>query len=269
MNIPGILKKIIKSLFIISADSKKSYETVRCAETERISESDQYNMLHHSVQSAYLTGADGNTFYISEFPFIIGRLPVSEGTDLSLGSIPEISGTHARITYEKGNYFIEDCNSTNGTFIHEKSKDDNYNKKKIQKYELYDGCKFSLYNTEFTFHTDSRSAQTCVIRKNDNYQTSATVPVSEENGYEHCISDCNAFITDENKKILCEIYNSYYVFRNRFIIENYDTEFSLSSCNKTDFYIEDEKINGNEKAELFSGCRFSDDTDNYRFYIKN
>lgn len=50
----------------------------------------------------------------SNYPYIIGKS--SSSSDFCIDSAV-ISRVHARITEELGDYFIEDLNSTNGTFL--------------------------------------------------------------------------------------------------------------------------------------------------------
>ena len=50
---------------------------------------------------------------ITEFPFVIGKK--KEDVSLAINDY-SVSRIHARITEEDGNYYIEDLNSTNGTY---------------------------------------------------------------------------------------------------------------------------------------------------------
>jgi len=52
---------------------------------------------------------------ITRFPFIIGR----ENADLTIASDRHVSRQHARLSYEGGDYFIEDLGSSNGTHVNE------------------------------------------------------------------------------------------------------------------------------------------------------
>jgi hypothetical protein len=55
----------------------------------------------------------GMTFSLAGDEVTLGR---EEGIDISIRD-PEVSRQHARISWQAGNYYIEDLNSTNGTFL--------------------------------------------------------------------------------------------------------------------------------------------------------
>lgn len=66
------------------------------------------------LQKPALYKADGETAAeLEELPFVIGKR--KEDVSLALNDY-SVSRIHARITEEGGNYYIEDLNSTNGTF---------------------------------------------------------------------------------------------------------------------------------------------------------
>ena len=58
----------------------------------------------------------GEGFVITEYPYTIGK---KEGKGWAYISEPTVSRMHARIYCDKGRYFIEDLNSTNGTYLNE------------------------------------------------------------------------------------------------------------------------------------------------------
>lgn len=55
----------------------------------------------------------GTSYSISGDEVILGR---EEGVGISIRD-PEVSRRHARISWQSGNYFVEDVGSTNGTFL--------------------------------------------------------------------------------------------------------------------------------------------------------
>ena len=55
----------------------------------------------------------GTTYHITSAEALIGR---DEETEIAVRD-PEVSRKHARISWQSGNYFVEDLGSTNGTFL--------------------------------------------------------------------------------------------------------------------------------------------------------
>jgi hypothetical protein len=55
----------------------------------------------------------GTTYHITSAEVILGR---EEETDIPVRD-PEVSRRHARLSWQSGNYFVEDLGSTNGTFL--------------------------------------------------------------------------------------------------------------------------------------------------------
>lgn len=84
---------------------------------------------------------------IMESPFIIGSL--SNNCNFSIGS-KLISRMHVRLTREKGNksYFVEDLNSTNGTFVNGNRISPN------EKVEIGDGDILKIAVMQFRFWTE-------------------------------------------------------------------------------------------------------------------
>lgn len=60
---------------------------------------------------------DGREIEIKNFPVTLGRL---EDNSICLPYDSKISRHHARITREGDSFWLEDCGSTNGTFLNEK-----------------------------------------------------------------------------------------------------------------------------------------------------
>jgi pSer/pThr/pTyr-binding forkhead associated (FHA) protein len=70
------------------------------------------------------------------------RVGRNSANDIHIDNLA-VSGSHAVIKRVMNNYFIEDLNSTNGTFV---------NEKKITKYEILDGDEVIIGKHSLTFH---------------------------------------------------------------------------------------------------------------------
>ena len=217
-------------------------------------------LFHEDDEKAYLTDENGTVFIIDHFPFCIGRRSVQEGNDLSLPDIAEISGIHAAITFESGRYYLSDQNSTNGTFIAREDCELFSEESRVDKEEIHDGNRFYLYRTEFTFHVDIRSSQTCLI--------------TDQNAETLMLDQCGdepeappAVISTENGTVP--------VYGNGYTGENFRIERS-SVRNRTLYFItftvsadiEGEAVEAGDRTELFSGCHFRANGKEYTFLIR-
>lgn len=86
------------------------------------------------------------TVQLAKVPFCIGRNQI--GTDLCIIDNDKLSGHHAEIDYQDGNYYMKDLDSTNHVYI---------NGKQIQPgipVKLEDQAKFTLGDEQFVFHVE-------------------------------------------------------------------------------------------------------------------
>lgn len=88
------------------------------------------------------------------------RVGRNSANDIHIDNLA-VSGNHAVIKKVMNNYFIEDLNSTNGTFV---------NEKKISKYEILDGDQVIIGKHSLTFRylngfssQENAMAQTMVL----------------------------------------------------------------------------------------------------------
>jgi len=86
----------------------------------------------------YILNEDGDTEKIDKDIYIIGR---SSKCDLVINSV-KVSREHAIITRERGEYFIEDLGSANGTW---------YKGEKIEKMKVRDGDEIFICDEKFKF----------------------------------------------------------------------------------------------------------------------
>lgn len=239
-------------------------------QAEGYSQNDTVLITHESSEpeSAYLTDEKGRVYAINGFPFVIGRRKIQDGTSLSIADVPEISGIHAAITLKNGKYRLEDRQSTNGTFIKKEGCELFSDETRVTSEVIEDGSVFWLYRTEFTFHTDSRASQTCIVSKEDLYQTSKTLPVDSE---ENDISEdkCLAYLTEKSSGTSVQIFRFPFSYRDFTIKRTYSgNRFIYCIFSEKQIMIEGEQVTGSGETEIFSGCNFTADYEGYTFYIK-
>jgi hypothetical protein len=90
------------------------------------------------AKGLYIVNEDGDTEKIDKDIYIIGR---SSKCDLVINSV-KVSREHAIITRERGEYYIEDLGSANGTW---------YKGEKIEKMKVRDGDEIFICDEKFKF----------------------------------------------------------------------------------------------------------------------
>ena len=68
-----------------------------------------------TIHLRFTVGPHLDASYTFECPVV--RLGRDDSNDICLGGDSGVSGSHAKITFDSGNWFLEDCGSTNGTFL--------------------------------------------------------------------------------------------------------------------------------------------------------
>ena len=71
------------------------------------------NLIPRTGKGQLVDRRTGQIVEINKSPTVIGRVP---GNDIVIG-IPLVSRQHAKITFDKNQYFVEDTNSSNGTYV--------------------------------------------------------------------------------------------------------------------------------------------------------
>ncbi|MDO5559695.1 MAG: FHA domain-containing protein [Oscillospiraceae bacterium] len=209
----------------------------------------------YSSDCAFLTDSSGSRYVIDHTPFNIGRNPKSQNIDLSLSSIPEVSGFHASILNENNAFYLQDNNSTNGTFI---------NKKRIKKQQLNDQDQIYIYNIPFTFSCPDAVTRTCIASG----AVSQTLCVSS-------VSPASYAAYIKNIKSGSIVNVASYPFSSDemdgIVFERHDPDNSIFikniSCGSLS--VENENVAPGEQVCIFSGCSFSVCSSCYTFYIKD
>jgi hypothetical protein len=91
-----------------------------------------------TVPALFLTSSDGRRETISTDRFVIGR---GRHCDFVIDS-GKVSREHAAIVREGADYFIEDLNSSNGTW---------FNKQRVARRQIQDGDQYLICNDQITF----------------------------------------------------------------------------------------------------------------------
>lgn len=202
----------------------------------------------------FLEDSSGVNHPLLSFPFSIGRSP---DADLVIND-PSISSSHAFIEEKNGEYYIRDNNSTNGTYINENI---------ISSEKLTDGCKFSIYDTEFIFRTGRSEDEN--ISDYMQTQSPITKTYAVINRKNHC--DYIAYIqntsTQKNSfisKIPCTLPGFPGIE-----ITGSERSPAIKNTDCEDLSIETEKLETGSEFSLYSGCSFSIGENKYIFYMKN
>lgn len=239
---------------------------------EKISALDEPPKTLECKSGAYITDSIGQKYYITHSPFKIGRGSVSENIDLIL-DVPEISGFHASIISKQGRYFIEDNNSRNGTYMKKSDNIDIFNiQNKISSEELDDGTVFYLYHMPFTFYTDCRSSQTCLVGQSD-YESASTMYIGNDDISQEIQDEYIAYISDKNGKPMIYIKNFPFTLPTitglTLYFDKENCEYSAYISENTDILIDEEETIKDEKYDIFSGCKISYQSEIFYFYVKH
>lgn len=117
--------------------------------------------------AAYLKDENNREIPINHFPFTIGR---KSDNDLALTDKGTVSKLHAVITFENGTFYIEDKDSSNGTFLNDFAE----NGQRVIKEKLNSGDVIYIYNIPYVFTINSSDNATVIVgdaasrKKSDN-----------------------------------------------------------------------------------------------------
>lgn len=195
---------------------------------------------------AYLKDENNREFAINHFPFTIGR---KADNDLALTDKGTVSKLHAVITFENGTFYIEDKDSSNGTFLNNFAE----NSQRVIKEKLNSGDVIYIYNIPYVFTVNSADNATVVVGDNANRKKSESKNNKSKNIAYLVNSSSNEkvpifvypFTCSEISGIVIGRENSR--DRHSIYIEN----ISCSSLS-----VEGSDIAEGSRESIFSGCNF-------------
>ncbi|MBP1566016.1 MAG: FHA domain-containing protein [Oscillospiraceae bacterium] len=203
--------------------------------------------IQRNVGELFITDKYGQKHIIDRFPFKIGR---NEANNLVIND-PCVSGFHAEIISQGKEYYINDTNSANGTFV---------NGKEITSELLTDGTTFLINDFPLTFHKSAvqpgirgEITQTCIIQP------------------QRTANDYVAYMREETTGNILYINDfpfSHPSLEGMSIIKiQKDICIKNNSCES--LFLETETIPINSAYSLYSGCCVTINNNKYIFYIKS
>ena len=207
--------------------------------------------------AAFLKEENNREIPIDHFPFTIGR---KLGNDLALTDKGTVSKLHAVITMENGNFYIEDKDSANGTFLNNYAE----NAQRIIKEQINTGDVIYICDTPFVFNVNDTDSATVIIGdKNSDAKKAAQQKMNTKK---------LAYIVNSSSKeripvfvypFTCAELSGMIVGR-----ENTKTRHNIFieniSCQSLS--VEGDDVAVGDKINVFSGCNFLYHGIGYTFY---
>jgi len=211
--------------------------------------------------AAFLKDSGNREIPITEFPFTIGR---KADNCLALTDKGTVSKLHAVITFEDGRFFIEDKDSSNGTFLSSFAE----GREKIKKQPLNSGDIIYIYDIPFVFTVNSGDSPTVIVgRKNE---LKAKTDELKKTGMKHIAYLLN---TSSKEKVPIFVYPFTCAELSGIIIsrDNRKNRHSICIENKscTSLSVEGDEVPIGESSSIFSGCNFLYYGISYTFYEEN
>lgn len=211
--------------------------------------------------AAFLKDSANREIPIADFPFTIGR---KADNDLALTDKGTVSKLHAVITFEDGTFYIEDKESSNGTFLSSFEG----GREKVKKQQLNSGDTFYIYDIPFVFTVNTGDSPTVIVgRKNE---LKAKTDDLKKTGMKHIAYLLN---TSSKEKVPIFVYPFTCAELSGIIIsrENQKSRHSISIENKscTSLSVEGDEVTIGESSSIFSGCNFLYYGISYTFYEEN
>ena len=211
--------------------------------------------------AAFLRDYNNREIPIDHFPFTIGR---KADNDLALSDKGTVSKLHAVISCEDGKFYVEDKNSSNGTFLSSYAN----GSEKIKKQQLASGDVIYIYDIPFVFNINSSDSPTVIVsRKNE---LKAKTDDLKKTGMKHIAYLLN---TSSKEKVPIFVYPFTCAELSGIIIsrENSRTRHSICIENIScpSLSVEGDEVAAGEKSSIFSGCTFQYHGISYKFYEEN
>ena len=233
-------------------------------------------LVSHKVNKkceVFLTDESGREYPLDHFPFTIGR---KKENDLSLAGNRTVSGEHAAILCENGEYFIEDRDSGNGTFLNQTAESG----KKITKEKLRNGDVIYIYDVALKFNNESEDSGTYIVgTKKTARAEKAEKAVPEEKPKEPAapVKDMYtiAYLVNNSSNEKIPVYSYPFTCSEVSGImigqDNTGSRHSIYIKNITcdSLSIEGSNVETGGKIGIFSGCNFLYHGITYTFYEEN
>ena len=217
----------------------------------------------------YLTDNSGREYPLDHFPFVIGR---KKNNDLSLPGSGTVSGEHAAVISEGGEYFIEDRDSANGTFLN--SPPDSG--QRITKEKLRNGDMIYIYDVPLRFVDESGDSGTVIVGgKNSSAGSTTAVEPKKDTVQTSKNPWLIAYIKSSASDEKIPVYNYPFTCHELpGIMIGQETSGSRHSIYISNFSCDSLSVEGNElrkgeKTDIFSGCKFLCGGVTYTFYEEN
>lgn len=206
---------------------------------------------------AFLKDENNREIPIDHFPFTIGR---KADNDLALTDRGTVSKEHAAITCENGDFFIEDRDSANGTFLNSFAE----NGKRITKEKLSSGDVIYIYDSPFVFNINSGDSATVIVgsRKSGDAKKSPSGKKLRRIAY-LLNSSSGAKVPIFVYPFTCAEISGLVIGR-----ENSGSRHSIyiENISCSSLSVEDSSVTEGERTDIFSGCNFLYHGIAYTFY---
>lgn len=206
---------------------------------------------------AFLRDENNREIPIDHFPFTIGR---KTDNDLALTDRGTVSKEHAAITYENGEFFIEDRNSANGTFLNSFAE----NGQRITKEKLGSGDVIYIYDSPFVFNINSSDSATVIVDGRNAGEAKKSPSGKKLKSIAYLLnSSSGAKIPIFVYPFTCAEISGLIIGR-----ENSGSRHSIyiENISCTSLSVEDSEMTEGERTDIFSGCNFLYHGIAYTFY---